>query len=103
MATQTITFKRASTFYASVTYTPDSGGAPTLDGVTITSDVRDAHGKIYACAVTLTSPTTFSVSYDATAAWSLGSAYWDIRFANNGVVFFSDTAVLNIVDNITVS
>jgi hypothetical protein len=80
-----------------------TSGSPTLDGVTITSDVRDSHGKIYVCSVVVTSPTTFSVSYDATAAWNLGSAYWDIRFANNGVVFFSDTAVLNIVDNITVS
>ena len=102
MATQIVTFKRASTFGASCTYTPETGGPADLTGVSIASDVRDANGKIYACAVTVIDPTHFSISYDNTSGWALGSAYWDIRFSTNGVVFFSDTVVLNIINNVTV-
>ena len=57
MATQIVTFKRASTFGASCTYTPETGGPADLTGVSIASDVRDANGKIYACAVTVIDPT----------------------------------------------
>lgn len=102
MATQIVTFKRATTFVASCTYTPDSGGRPNLTGVTITSDIRDANRKVYISTVNVTSPTTFTITYDNTSDWSVGSAYWDIRFSENGVVFFSDTVVLNIINNITV-
>jgi len=102
MASQVITYKRASTFGATCTYTPESGGPPNLNGLTITSDIRDANGRIYSCTVTVTSPTTFTVFYGDTSGWALGSAYWDIRFTNNGIIFFSDTVVLNVINNITI-
>jgi hypothetical protein len=102
MASQVITYKRASTFGATCTYTPESGGPANLDGLTITSDIRDANNRIYSCTVTVTSPTTFTVFYGDTAGWALGSAYWDIRFTNNGIIFFSDTVILNVINNVTV-
>jgi len=102
MATSTLQFKRGSTFGASVTYTASEGSPPDLTGLTITSDIRDSAGKIYSCTVVVTSSTTFTVSYSNTADWHLGSAYWDIRFSD-GIVFFSETAVLNIVNNVTVA
>ena len=102
MATQIVNFKRASTFTAGCTYSQDLGGPPDLTGVSIASDVRDANGKIYSCAVTITDPTHFTISYDNTSGWGLGSAYWDIRFLKDGVVFFSDTVVLNIINNVTI-
>jgi hypothetical protein len=51
--------------------------------------------------VVLTSPTTFTVTNSSTDLWAVGSAYWDIRFTQNGTVFFSDTVVINVIDNVT--
>jgi hypothetical protein len=102
MASQVIPYKRTSTFSASCTYTPESGGPTNLDGITITSDIRDANGRVYSCTVVKTSSTTFTVSLSDTSGWSLGSAYWDIRFTQNGVIFFSDTVILSVSNNITI-
>ena len=102
MATSVVNFKRASTFGASCTYTPETGGPPDLNGISIASDVRDANGKIYSCSVDVLDPTHFNISYENTSGWALGSAYWDIRFSESGVVFFSDTVVLNIINNVTI-
>ena len=102
MATDIIQFKRGSTFGASVTYTASEGSPPDLTGLTITSDIRDSAGKLYSCTVVVTSSTTFTVSFSDTSNWHLGSAYWDIRFSD-GIIFFSETAVLNIVNNVTVA
>lgn len=101
MATQIVQFKRVSTFAATCTYTPYESGPPNLDGLTITSDVRDSANRIYNCSVEIISPTIFTITYSDTSNWNLGSAYWDIRFAKNGVIFFSDTVVLSIVNNVT--
>ena len=65
----------------------------------------DAHAgifRLYSCTVVVTSSTTFTVSFSDTSGWHLGSAYWDIRFSD-GIIFFSETAVLNIVNNVTVA
>jgi len=101
MATPIIPFKRSSTFAAACEYVPEQGGPSNLDGITITSDIRDAGGKISYCTVVVTSPTTFNVSYSDTSKWHLGSSYWDIRFARNGVVFFTDTVILSVINNVT--
>ena len=103
MASQIITWKRASTFGATVTYTPDTGWPANLDDVTVTSDIRDSNRKIYSLTVVKTSSTTFNVTYSSTQDWALGSGYWDIRFESGGTVFFSDTVVINIIDNVTIA
>ena len=102
MATQVIPFKRATTFYATCTYQPETGGPSDLSGLTITSDIRDANGTIYSCTVAINNSNQFSVSYADSSNWAIGTAYWDIKFSNNGVVFFSDTIVLNIIKNVTI-
>ena len=101
MASQVINWKRASTFGATVTYTPETGWPTNLTGVTVTSDIRDANRKLYTCTVVITSPTTFTVTNSSTDLWAVGSAYWDIRFTKDGTVFFSDTVVINVIDNVT--
>ena len=73
---QVVTFKRATTFYATCTYQPETGGPPNLNGLTITSDIRDANGKIYSCSVIVNNSNQFAVSYSDTSNWAIGSAYW---------------------------
>ena len=99
--TNVIPYKRTSTFGASCEYVPEAGGPTNLDGITITSDIRDASGKLYTCTVVVTSSTTFTVSLSDTSKWAIGSAYWDIRFSQNGVIFFTDTVVLSVCNNVT--
>jgi hypothetical protein len=37
-----------------------------------------------------------------TGDWAVGTARWDIKFANNDSVFYSDTMRLDIVGQVTV-
>jgi len=99
--TNVIPYKRTSTFGASCQYVPEAGGPVNLDGITVTSDIRDASARLYTCTVVKTSSTTFTVSLSDTSKWALGSAYWDIRFTQNGVIFFTDTVVLSVSNNVT--
>jgi hypothetical protein len=94
-------FTRGSTFSANCVYTPDAGGPPDLDGVTIQSRVRDARGYQHTLTTTVTSSTTFVLSYDNTEDWYAGTAFWDILFINNGVAFYSQTVNINVVNNVT--
>jgi hypothetical protein len=104
MATTVIEFKRGTSFGANCTYVQDGPSAPAdLTGVTVSSSVRDSAHKLYALTVTVTSPTTFSLSYAGDSSdWFLGTAYWDIRFAyGSGSVFYTQTLILNVIPNIT--
>lgn len=101
--TNVVPIKRASTFGAACTYVPEPNQQPDLTGVTITSDIRDSKGKLFVNNVVVTDPTHFNVTNDQTALWALGSAYWDIRFSKNGVVFYSDTVLLNIIPQVTIA
>lgn len=99
--TQTFDFKKGSTFGVEGIYTPEAGGPTDLTGVTIQSSVRDSRGNVYTLTVIITDSTHFSMSYDLTDGWSLGSAFWDLKFSQNGVVFYSDTVVINVLKNVT--
>ena len=101
--TNVVTIKRASTFGAACTYVPEQGGPADLTGVTITSDIRDSKGKVSTNTVVVIDPTHFNITNDDSSAWSLGSGYWDIKFSKNGVVFYSDTVIINIIPQITIS
>jgi hypothetical protein len=102
MATQVIPYKRATTLGAACTYIPETGWPTNLDGITITSDIRDANGRIYSCTVVKTSSTTFKVSLSDTSGWALGTSYWDMRFTYSGVIFFTDTVLFSVSNNITI-
>jgi hypothetical protein len=99
---EVIEFKRSATFGATVTYTPETGWPNDLTGVTITSSIRDSRGSLFNFVVVVTSPTTFTVTSDETEKWSVGTAFWDIRF-DWGTISLSQTALLNIVNNVTPS
>jgi len=97
------TFKRGSTFSADVTYTPDTGGPSTITNVTISSTIIAADGSEYPCAITKAqNGLSFVIRYNSsTSDWCLGSARWDIKFINSGVVFYSETLRLNVIDQVT--
>ena len=99
--TKTFDFKKGSSFGAEGVYTPETGGPTNLTGVTIESSIRDSRNNIYTLSVTIIDSTHFALSYDLTDDWALGSAFWDLKFSKDGVVFYSDTVVINVLKNVT--
>ena len=97
-----VTFKRGTTFAATVTYTPEAGGPANLLTTTVTSSVIDYSGAVYPLTITMAgNGLSFVASYSSTDAWALGSARWDVRFTYGTTVFFSETMRLNVIDQVT--
>ena len=97
-----VTFKRGSTYAATVTYTPAAGGPANLLTTTVTSSIIDAANQVYPCTITMAvDGLSFVASYSPTANWSLGSARWDIKFTYGTTVFYSETMRLNVIDQVT--
>jgi hypothetical protein len=101
MAT-TVTMKRGTTLAGTVDYTPGAGPANLL-GTTVTSDVQDSGGTIYHLTTTMSvDGLSFVLRYDgSTADWNLGPGRWDIKFSTDGVVFYTETMRINIIDEVT--
>lgn len=97
-----VTFKRGTTFAATVTYTPETGGPANLLTTTVTSDIIDAGNATYPCTITMAvDGLSFVASYPTTGSWNLGNARWDIKFAYGSTVFYSETMRLNVIDQVT--
>jgi hypothetical protein len=100
----TVTFKRGTTYSATVTYTPAAGGPANLLTTTVTSDIIDSGGMVYPCTITMAvNGLSFVASLPAssTADFSLGSARSDIKFVYSGTTFFSETFRLTVIDQVT--
>jgi len=100
----TVTFKRGTTYSATVTYTPAVGGPANLLTTTVTSDIIDSGGTVYPCAITMAvNGLSFVASLPAssTEGFSLGNARSDIKFVYGGTTFFSDTFRLTVIDQVT--
>jgi hypothetical protein len=104
MSCNTVTFKRGTSFGASVVYTPESGGLANLIGVTVTSTIIDAERNEYDLTVVVAgNGLSFTADYDGdTGSWAVGSARWDIKFLNNDSVFYSDTMRIDVIGQVTV-
>ena len=104
MSCNTVTFKRGTSFEASVDYTPPSGGLANLIGVTVTSTIIDADRNEYDLTVTVAGDgLSFTAVYAGdTGSWGIGTARWDIKFLNNDSVFYSDTMRLDVIGQVTV-
>ena len=96
-------FKKGQTFNAVATYTPEAGWPADLSGCTIESDIKDSRNQLRELTVVIDSPTQFTMSSigEDTQDWHTGTAYWDIKFVQSGVTFYSETVTLNILANIT--
>lgn len=98
----TVTFKRGSTYAATITYTPAAGAPANLLSTTVTSDIIDSAGVVYPCLVTMAANgLSFVLSISDTTGFSLGTARQDVKFATGGVVFYSSTFRLTIIDQVT--
>jgi hypothetical protein len=100
----TVTFKRGSTYAATVTYNPSAGAPANLLTTTVTSDIIDSGGMVYPCTITMAvNGLSFVASLPAstTAGFSLGNARSDIKFVYGGNVFYSTTFRLSIINQVT--
>jgi hypothetical protein len=98
----TTTFKRGTTFAATVTYTPSAGGPANLLTTTVASSIIDAEGTTYPCTITMAvDGLSFVASVADTTQWGLGNARWDVKFTYGGVVFYSETMRLSVIDQVT--
>ena len=100
------TFKRGSSFSATVTYTPAQGGLANLIGATITSSIKDANGVTDNLVTSLNGAgLVITATRDElyTADWHTGEARWDIRVSEGGVVFYSQTIAFTVLPAVTLS
>lgn len=98
----TATFKRGTSFAATVTYTPDAGGPANLLTTTVTSGIVDAQQNYYPLTITMAvNGLSFVATYADSSDWALGVAKWDIKFNYGGSVFFSDTLRLDVIAQVT--
>ena len=96
------TFKRGTTFAATVTYTPAAGGPANLLTTTVASNIVDSEGTAYPLTITMAvDGLSFVASLTDTTGWSLGNARWDVKFTYGGVVFYSETMRLSVIDQVT--
>jgi len=104
MSCNTVTFKRGTSFEAAVVYTPEAGGLANLIGVTVTSTIIDAdRNEFELVTVVAGDGLSFTATYVGdTGDWAVGTARWDIKFTNNGSVFYSDTMRLDVIGQVTV-
>ena len=104
MSCNTVTFKRGTSFEASVDYTPPAGGLANLIGVTVTSTIIDAdRNEFELVTVVADNGLSFTAEYVGdTGDWAVGTARWDIKFTNNDSVFYSDTMRLDVIGQVTV-
>ena len=96
------TFKRGTTFAGTATYVQENGGPANLLSTTITSDVITVDGNVYHTTITKAGDgLSFTIYYGNTATWALGAAKWDIKFSEGGVVWYTQTLRLNVIDQVT--
>lgn len=103
MAAPTISWKRGSTFAASVAYTPGAGEPQTLDGILVECAVMDHSQKRYPLAITKHEDKMgFDMIYLGDSSnWAIGTAAIDYRLSMTGTVFYSTTARFTIEQQIT--
>jgi hypothetical protein len=105
MSCNTVTFKRGTSFAASCAYAPSEGAPADLLGTTVTSTIVDAGRGSYDLVVTIANDgMSFTAIFDGdTSSWATGTASWDIRFAYEGVIFYTVTMRLNVIGQVTLS
>jgi hypothetical protein len=103
MASPTVSWKRGSTFAASVAYAPGGGDPPTLDGIIVESAVMDHREVRYPLLVTIHEDKLgFDIRFIGdTSEWAVGTAALDFRCLEVGIVFYSTTARFTIEPQIT--
>ncbi|CAB4185078.1 hypothetical protein UFOVP1118_37 [uncultured Caudovirales phage] len=103
MASPTVTWKRGSTFAASVAYVPGLNEPETLDGIGILTSVMDNAQRRHPLTVEVQEDlVTFLCRFDGDSSeWAAGTAAWDFQFSQGGVVYYSTTVRFIIEPQVT--
>jgi hypothetical protein len=102
--TQSIAFKRGSSFSARAAYTPVAGQPADLSGIIITSQVRTQPGALVdTLAVTVDADALgFQVSAPAgTASWPIGVLVWDLKLSAPGAIAYTETVKIVVQQEVT--
>lgn len=99
-------FKRGGSFSAHITVFADSGEIQNIQGKTITSDVRSKSGSlvgtmefaaydgiIFYGVLTPTNPDT--------STWPTGDLFCDLKINNGGVIEYTETFTIPVIDSQT--
>lgn len=106
-STTMISFKRGDTLDASCVYQDENDRPASLDGITITSQIRTPKGVLVAdCGVTITNEGAgefnLVVPAEETALWPIGKLEWDIKYAlDGGAEVRTETVCVSIVREVT--
>lgn len=103
---QTVSLKRGDTFIPACTYL-DANGAPADYvglGITIKSQVRQPNGALVATLTVTPGVGTgeFTLESGSTQNWPIGRLLFDIQFSQGGHIFSTQTAALDVADDVTV-
>lgn len=103
----TLIFKRGDTFGFSAAYTNANGAALSLDGITVTSQVRRADSNDLVANVTVVVTDeeggTYTLQVLDTSAWPLTNLVWDIKYAYtaSGASVRTETVQIKCVAQVT--
>lgn len=96
-----ILIKRTASYKLRGEYETRPGYPADLSGSTVTCDVLLSDGQYKAVAVAIDPDNLrFTLTAD-TQHWTLGVGQSDIRFSQNGLVWFTETFDIEVVKNIT--
>ena len=98
-----ISFVRGDTFIARIVHTPVAGSLPTMQNLTITSQVQTSDGKRYNGVINMNPDfMSFTVKITPTNQWSLGSAEWDLKVIYQGNIIHTKKLQIEVTKQITI-
>jgi hypothetical protein len=98
----TLSIKAGATLQLRLAATNDDGTAVDLTGVTATSQVRDAYGRLVAdlSMALVDSPPVLSITQD-TSGWQTGMMRMDVKLVAGDITLISETVPLFVDEAVT--
>jgi hypothetical protein len=98
-----ITFVRGDTFTARINHTPVEGGLATMQGLTITSQIKTSDSVRHDLTIAM-SPDfmSFTATATSTSFWSIGFAEWDLKVVYQGRVVHTKTIIFEVLKQVTI-
>ena len=101
---QSVAFKRGSSFSARASYTPAAGQPVDLSNVHVTSQVRTQAGALLATLVIAMDSDFMGFTVRAvagTASWPVGVHAWDLKLEIDGAVAYTETIKVVVLQEVT--
>lgn len=97
-----ISFVRGDTFIARIVHTPVAGSLPTMQNLTITSQVQTSDGKRYDGVINMNPDfMSFTVKIEPTNHWSVGTSEWDLKVIYQGKIIHTKKLQIEVTKQIT--